>query len=93
MDYEDDLEQLKYIINNQLYLNNFCTFLDADDLDWEYSHQEICEAWDSFIYDASEWIRENYPNQFALYSDWCIHLLTADYVKEKFPQLKRYIIR
>ena len=92
MDYNDELKQLKIIINEKLYEKEMYTFLDEADLECDYSHQEISEIHENFIREAKNWIHENYPNKFALYSDWCIHLITAEFVRNKHPMLERYII-
>ena len=89
----EELERFKTMIQEQSYLKENCIFLNEDELEDEFSHNEIQELWNLFSKEAKKWLRENYPGQFVLYSDWCIHLLTIEYVQEKCPNLKRYLIQ
>lgn len=92
MDYEHELTKLKNIIENKLYEKSFYVFLEKEDLEFDYAEHEIYEIWDKFMSEAKQWIKENHPNQFVLFYDWCVHLLTIDYVKEKYPELLVYAI-
>lgn len=75
---DEKIEDLKNMIENNTFDKNNCNnFISYDELDDEYSHNEIGYAQEMFIQKAKEYL-SRYPKQYAVWCDWCVHVATVD---------------
>lgn len=60
--------------------NNFLRFSDYEE---EYSHNQIRKMQDRFIEEAQAYLKENYKGRYVIFRDWCVHITTVEFHKEK----------
>lgn len=74
---EEELERLKNMIQNNTFSkdksNNFMSCSDDD-----ITENEIETMRHTFVEKAKEYLKENHHNQYAIWSDWCVHILTVE---------------
>ncbi|RXI50179.1 hypothetical protein DP124_11960 [Clostridium tetani] len=86
---EDELETLKEMIkNNQLSNDKSNNFVVDYELEDELSHDTIWEIQCEFIEQAKEYLEENCPNKYVIYCDWCVHICSIDFAKERLKNTR-----
>lgn len=79
---DEKIEDLKDMIENNTFDKNNCNnFISYDDLEDEFSHNEIDCAQEMFIERAKEYLSK-YPKQYAIWRDWCVHITTVDVYRD-----------
>ena len=58
-------------------------YLDVDDYEDEYSHDEINDAMRFLTYKIRSYIHKDCPNKFIVFSsyDYCVFVMTIDHAK------------
>lgn len=80
-------EELEYEYN--LFLEDmkngetFCRYMDEDEYEDEYSHNEIYEYQEKLVNKIKEYLKKNKPNQYIVSSGWCVFVLTIDEAKKR----------
>lgn len=80
-------EELEYEYN--LFLKDMergetvCQYMDEDEYEDEYSHNEIEKYQEKLIDKIKEYLRENKPNQYIVTSGWCVFVITIDEAKKR----------
>ena len=81
---QDALEELKNAIEKNQMSNDLSNnFLSEDDLEDEYSHNEIDLMHREFMDEARKYLKEHCEGHYIMYSDWCVHILTVEFCKKK----------
>lgn len=76
---DEKVDELKDMIRNDTFEKDKCNnFISYDDLEDEFSHNEIGEAQQMFMEKAKEYLSKNYSGKYAIWCDWCVHLATVD---------------
>lgn len=79
---DEKIEELKGMIENNTFDKIKCNnFISYDELEDEYSHNEIGYAQEMFIQKAREYL-SRYPRQYAIWCDWCVHIATVDLYRD-----------
>lgn len=79
----EQIEDLKDMIVNDTFEKKSCNnFMLEDDLEDEYSHNDIDEAQAMFMEKARKYLSDNYPGKYAMWRDWCVHIATVDLYRE-----------
>ena len=70
-------------------------FVETDDYEFEYSHNEICEAQEDFGYEVKEFLKEKAPRKYCVLVDydWCVRVVSLEYAREHMPGLEDYLVR
>ena len=84
---EDLIDMLK---NNKMETDKANNFIDQSDWEDEYSHNEIDEIQDEFMEEADRVLNENYKGQYVMFSDWCVHIVTKAFYKERVKHPKHF---
>ncbi|MCD3321635.1 hypothetical protein G8V07_14320 [Clostridium botulinum D/C] len=80
---DDEIEELKEMLKNNQLSNNECNnFIIDNEWEGEFSHNEIDEMQEKFIKQATEYLKEHYPNKYIIYCDWCVHICTIDFANK-----------
>lgn len=80
---DEKVDELKDMIENDTFEKDKCNnFISYDDLEDEFSHNEIDEAQAMFMEKAREYLSNNYSGKYAIWCDWCIHIVTLDLYRE-----------
>lgn len=80
---DDKVNELKEKIENDTIDKQNCNnFISEDELEDEFSHNEIGDAQEMFMAVVREWLFENYPGQYAMWCDWCVHITTTEVYRE-----------
>lgn len=58
-------------------------YLREDDYDDEYSHNEIDRAHDLLAEKIKKFLHDNYPNQYCLFIDWCVRVMSVELAEKK----------
>lgn len=80
-------EELEYEYN--LFLKDMergeavCQYMDEDEYEDEYSHNEIEKYQEKLIDKIKEYLRENKSNQYIVTSGWCVFVITIDEAKKR----------
>ena len=75
---DEELKNLKDMIENNTFDKNNCNnFIAEDDLEDDFSHNEIGEAQEMFMQKVKEFLSNNYPGKYAMWRDWCVHITTV----------------
>ena len=79
---DEKIEDLKGMIENNTFAKTKCNnFISYDELEDEYSHNEIGYAQEMFIQKAREYL-SRHPKQYAIWCDWCVHVATVDLYRD-----------
>ena len=79
---DEKIEDLKDMIENNTFDKNKCNnFISYDDLESDFSHNEIESAQEIFIQKAREYL-SRYPKQYAIWCDWCVHIAAVDLYRD-----------
>lgn len=83
-DYIDEkIDELKEMIENDTFEKDKCNnFIAYDDLEDEFSHNEIDEAQNMFMNKVKKYLSKNYSGKYAIWCDWCVHITTVDLYRE-----------
>lgn len=88
---DEKIEELKEMIEQDTFkkdkANNFISF---DELEDEYSHNEIEEAQHMFMEKAKKYLSANYPGQFAIFCDFCVHITTVAFYRKSIWENNNY---
>ena len=80
---DEKVHVLRNMIENNDFKKNQCNnFIEFDDLEDEYSHNEIEEAQQIFMNKAKEYLASNYSGHYAMWCDWCVHISTVELYRE-----------
>ena len=80
---DEEIENLKDSLENNTFDKERCNnFIPEDLLEDEYSHNEIDLAHTMFMDKAREYLSNKYPGMFAMWSDWCVHIVTVNLYRE-----------
>lgn len=80
---DEKIDELKDMIENNTFQNNKSNnFISFDDLEDEYSHDDIQEAQQIFIEKAKKYLSKNYSGKYAMWRDWCVHVMTVGFYKD-----------
>lgn len=60
----------------------FSTYMDETEYEDEYSHNSIGRAMEVLENKITEYLHENRPGGFIVYSDWSIHVMKKDKAEE-----------
>lgn len=60
--------------------NNFIFFEDLED---DYTHNEIEHMQYLFKDKVETYLKTYYPNEFVVWCDWCVHVATRNFCIEK----------
>lgn len=87
----EELDRLKSMLeNNQMETDKANNFLSTSDYEDEYSHNEIEKYQMQFKQKAEKYLKEKYSGKYAIFSDWCVHIVTLEFYEEKIkPHYKR----
>lgn len=75
-------QELEYEYN--IFLENmkrdetFYRYINEDEYEDEYSHNEIDECQSKFIEKVKEWLHENKPGQYIVTSGWCVFVMAIE---------------
>lgn len=80
----ETFEELKTILENHQYSDSQAiNFLETEDLlNDNYRLNEAGEIQREFMSLAQAYLKESYPGQFGIFRDWCVHICTANMIKE-----------
>lgn len=80
---DENLEELKESIESNTFKKDCCNnFISYDELEDEYSYNEIGYAQEMFMQKAREYLSKNYPGEYAIWCDWCVHITTVETYRE-----------
>lgn len=65
-------EEYRIFLEDMKRGETFCRYVDEDEYEDEYSHNEIDECQHDFIKKVKDWLRENKPNKYIVTSGWCV---------------------
>jgi hypothetical protein len=70
-------------------------FVETDDYEFEYSHNEICEAQENFGYKVREFLKEKAPGKYCVSVDydWCVRVVSIEYAREHMLSLEECLVR
>ena len=81
---ENELILLKQKLKeNKMETNKSNNFISIYDCEEEYSHKQIRGMQDYFMKEAEKYLKGNYKGQYVIFRDWCVHIVTLDFYKEK----------
>lgn len=60
----------------------FGRYLDEDDYEDEYCHNDIDRAKGIFIDKVTEYLKQNRPSEFIVTDGWCVFVMTPDRARE-----------
>lgn len=88
---DEKLEDLKEMIKDNTFDERRCNnFISYDDLEGEFSHNEIDEAQTMFMKEARKYLSDNHPGKYAMWSDWCVHITTVDLYRDIMWKNNKY---
>lgn len=71
-------------------------YMDEDEYEDEYSHNEIHEAMHILRQKIQNYLRENRPGEFVVYSDFCVHVMTPRWARKwNLPKqiIERFLVK
>ena len=87
---DEKIDILKDMVVNNTFSKNKCNnFISYEELEEEFNHTEISCAQEMFVQKAKEFL-SNYPNQYAIWCDWCVHIATVDFYRKIMWENKNY---
>ncbi len=91
---EDELERLiDMLTNNKMESDKANNFMIDSDYEDEFSHNEITKYQYIFKDGAEKYLKTNYSGQYAIFVDWCVHIVTKQFYEEKIkPYSKCYCL-
>lgn len=75
--------EYNYFLDDMKHNETFCRYIDEDDYEDKYSHNEIDECQNKFIKKVKEWLHENKPGQYIVTSGWCVFVMTIEEAKKR----------
>ena len=76
---DDKVDELKKMIEENKFQKDKCNnFISYDELEDEFSHNEIRDGQKIFMKKVKEYLSVNYSGQFAMWMDYCVHIATVD---------------
>lgn len=80
---DEKVDELKDMIKNNTFEKDKCNnFIYYEDLEDEFSHNEIEKAQQMFINRAKDYLLKNYPGKYAIWRDYCVHISTVELYKD-----------
>lgn len=71
----------------------FCRYMDEDNYEDEYSHNDIDAMQEELIRKIAEWLHKNKPGQYLVSPGWCVFVMTvAEAEKRNLLKYKNRII-
>ena len=71
-----------------------CRYLNEDEYEDEYSHNEIGEYQRKFIEKVSEYLRQYSPGKYVVTSGWCVFVMTVEEARKRnMIMIEEYIIK
>lgn len=77
---EDEYNEFLRDMNDTGFI--FGAYMDEDEYEDEYSHNEIEEATGILEEKIRTYLHENRPGEFIVSSGWCIHVMTPDRARQ-----------
>lgn len=74
----------------------FGIFMDEEDYEDEYSKNDICKSRIELQEKIKEYLRENRPGEFLVFSDFCVHVMTLGWARKwNMPEtrIKRRLVK
>lgn len=74
----------------------FGIFMDEEDYEDEYSKNDICKSRIELQEKIKEYLRENRPGEFLVFSDFCVHVMTPGWARKwNMPEtrIKRRLVK
>ncbi len=69
-------------------------YLEEDDYEDEYSHNEIDTAKIKLSEKIKEYLHNNFPNQYCVFLDWCVRVMSVELAsKREIRNYEWYIVR
>ena len=87
-------EELKAVIEGKQYTDFGClNLLDSDELfEQNYSKIQISDIQKEFMALADNFLSENYPGEFIIFKDWCVHVATLTYGEKYLSNERAYVV-
>lgn len=80
LEVEEGLEKLKEMLKENKMANHKANnFIDRSEYEDDYSNNEIEAIQAEFEREARKYLEENYKGQYAIFSDWCVHIVTKEF--------------
>lgn len=70
----------------------FSRYLDEDEYEDDYSHNQIGECQDEFIRMAREYLKEKAPGRYVITSGWCVFVMTVEEARKRNLRLLENLI-
>lgn len=80
LEIEEEYQQFLEDINDSRFI--FGAYMDEAEYEDEYSHKSIGRAMEVLENKITEYLHENRPGGFIVYSDWSIHVVKKDKAEE-----------
>lgn len=77
---EDEYNEFLYDMGESGFI--FGAYMDENEYEDEYSHNEIHEAMSILAEKMREYLRENRPGEFVVTARDCIHVMTPDMARQ-----------
>lgn len=72
----------------------FCRYLDEDEYEDEYSHNEIDECQRKLAEKIEAYLKENKPGEYLIATGWCVFVMTvAEARKRNMLMIEEHIIK
>ena len=87
-------EELKTVIEGKQYTDFGClNLLDSDELfDLDYSKSQISAIQKELMTLPDQFLSKNYPGEFIIFKDWCVHVATVTYGAHYLSKERAYVV-
>lgn len=87
-------DEFEYFLKDMENGESFCRYIDEDEYEDEYSHNDIDELQSEFTNKVRTWLRENRPDQYIVLKEcWCVFVLTIEEAKKrKFNYWENWVV-
>lgn len=93
MDYEVEDQYNIFIKDIATGLLSHELYLREDEYEDEYSHNEINRGYLLLSGRIREYLHNNLPNQYCVFVDWCVRVMSVDLAKKRnISNYKYYIV-
>lgn len=80
LEIEEEYKQFLEDIKDNGFI--FGVYMDETEYEDEYSHNSIGRAMEELEKKIKEYLQENKPGEFIVYSDWSVHVMKKEKAKE-----------
>lgn len=91
MDYEIEIEFEQFVKDLNSGLLSHELYLREDEWQDEYSGNDIEEAQDVLAKEIRDYLHEHNPNEYCVFIDWCVRVMSIDMAKKK--EIRHYELR